>query len=366
MVFNIDEFLAKAQKAGASDIHLNSGKVPALRIRGDMYKIAAEPLTENDIKVILEKTLPDEFKKTMMNAKDIDYLYVLDGVSRYRINYAKELNGGKFTFRSIPFNIKSLKELSLPDCLEDFTNCNNGIILVSGATGSGKSTTLASMLELINQKFKYHIVTIEDPVEFVYEDKKSVITQRSLGLDVEDFKSGIKYALRQDPDVILVGEIRDKETLVSAVEASETGHLVFATVHTNGTVASINRLKGFIEESAQEQFMKRLSACIRGVIHQQLVPTTNEGKLTPAIEILTFTSTVIDYVKEGKLYDITNLMKKSRQPNIATMNMALYSLYQKGLITKEVAMEYSLERVEMEQMLRGMYRDNTALTESIL
>ena len=366
MVFNINEFLEKAQKAGASDIHLNCGKVPALRIKGDMYKIAADPIEAADIKNILEKTLPEEFKKTMMGAKDIDYLYVLDGVSRYRINYAKDLNGGKFTFRSIPFKIKSISELSLPPCLEDFTNCNNGIVLISGATGSGKSTTLAAMLELINQKYKYHIVTIEDPVEFVYEDKKSVITQRSLGLDVADFKSGIKYALRQDPDVILVGEIRDKETLVTAVEASETGHLVFATVHTNGTVASINRLKGFIEEAGQDQFMKRLSACIRGVIHQQLVPTTNDGNLTPAIEILTFTSTVIDYVKEGKLYDIINLMKKSRQPNISTMNMALFSLYQKGLITKETAMEFSLERVEMEQMLRGMYRDNSALSDSIL
>ncbi|MBR6297976.1 MAG: PilT/PilU family type 4a pilus ATPase [Candidatus Gastranaerophilales bacterium] len=366
MAFNIDEFLTKAQKAGASDIHLNCGKVPALRIKGDMYKIASDPIEPADIKTVLEKTLPDEFKKTMMNAKDIDYLYVLEGVSRYRINYAKDLNGGKFTFRSIPFKIKNLNDLSLPPYLEEFTNCNNGIVLISGATGSGKSTTLAALLELINQRYKYHIVTIEDPVEFVYEDKKSVFTQRSLGLDVEDFKSGIKYALRQDPDVILVGEIRDKETLVTAVEASETGHLVFATVHTNGTVASINRLKGFIEDSGQDQFMKRLSACIRGVIHQQLVPTTDDGKLTPAIEILTFTSTVIDYVKEGKLYDITNLMKKSRQPNITTMNMALFSLYQKGMITKETAMEYSLERVEMEQMLRGMYRDNTALTESIL
>lgn len=365
MVFNIDEFLAKAHKAEASDIHLNCGKVPALRIRGEIYKIASEPLSVLDIKAVLDKTLPDEFKKTQANSKDIDYLYVLKGVSRYRINYAKDIHGGKFTLRSIPFKIKSLKELSLPGYLENFTDCNNGIVLISGATGMGKTTTLAAMLELINQKYKKHIITIEDPVEFVYEDKKSIVTQRSLGLDVADFKSGLKYALRQNPDVILIGEIRDRETLVSAVEASETGHLVFATVHTNGTVESINRLKGFVEDTVQEQFMKRLSACIRGVIHQQLVPV-KDGKLKPAVEILTFTSTVVDYVKEGKLYDIINLMKKSRQPNIATMNTALYNLYQDGEITRETAMKFSLEKVEMEQLLRGMYRDNAALDESIL
>ena len=240
-----------------------------------------------------------------------------------------------------------------------------------------KEAIALSYLETDAKDFKeklcyiFHIDSKKIDTEAVAEDaetvrKKALITQRSLEVDVKDFKSGIKYALRQDPDVMLVGEIRDLDTLMSAIEAAETGHLVFATVHTNGTVASINRLKGFIEDSAQDQFMKRLSACIRGVIHQQLVPTTNDGNLTPAIEVLTFTSTVIDYVKEGKLYDITNLMKKSRQPNITTMNMALFSLYQKGMITKETAMEYSLERVEMEQMLRGMYRDNTALTESIL
>ena len=359
MTFDLDDFLIKSQQAQASDIHLNCNKAPSLRINGEIYKISTTPITYGDIQAILEKTLPVEYRNAMKEAQDFDYIYEIKGVSRYRVNYCKDIYHGKFTFRTIPYHIKSLNDLALPDYLHDFTHFNNGIVLVTGATGSGKSTTLASLIEIINQTRKSHIITIEDPVEFVYEDKKAIITQRSLDIDVKDFKTGIKYALRQDPDVILVGEIRDKATLLSAVEASETGHLVFSTLHTNGTISSINRLKGFIEESGQDQFMRRLANCVRGIIHQQLVPTTNNGLLTPATEILTFTSTVIDYVKDGKFLDIYQLMQKSKQPNLVTMNMSLFDLYEKGIITKETAIEHSLEKIEMDQMIRGMYRNNS-------
>ncbi len=365
MVFDLDDFLIKSHKAQASDVHINSNKAPSLRINGEIYKINSNPITYDDIKAILDKTLPKEYLKRIGDIQDIDYIYEIKGISRYRVNYCKDIYHGKFTFRTIPYYIKNLKELALPEFLKEYTTFNNGIVFVTGATGSGKSTTLASLIEIINQNYKRHIVTIEDPVEFVYEDKKSIITQRSLDIDVKDFKTGIKYALRQDPDVMLVGEIRDKDTLLSAIEAAETGHLVFSTLHTNGTVASINRLKGFIEESGQEAFMKRLANCIRGIIHQQLVPTVDNGILAPATEILTFTPTVIDYVKEGKMDEVYLLMQRSKQPNISTMNMSLYNLYQEGKITKETALEYSLEKTEMDQRLRGMYRDSM-IEDSIL
>ena len=197
------------------------------------------------------------------------------------------------------------------------------------------------------------------------QSKKCVIHQREIGQDTKSVANALKSALREDPDVILVGEIRDKETLLSAIEAAETGHLVFSTLHTNGTISSINRLKGFIKEDMQEPFMRRLANCIRGVVHQQLVPTTKNGLLTPAVEILTFTPTVIDYIKQGKTHDVLLLMQRSKQPNIVTMNMSLFDLYQKGMITKETALEYSLEKVEMDQFIRGMYRDSIA-EESIL
>ncbi len=356
MVFDIDEFLIKSNQAHASDVHLSCGKSPSLRINGEIYKIFQAELTHEDIEQILDKTLPEEYKGHRNN-QDIDYIYEIKNVCRFRVNYCKDVHLGKLTFRIIPYKIKSLKELLLPAYLQQYTNFNNGIVFITGATGSGKTTTLASMIEIINQTQKRHIITIEDPVEFVYEDKKSIITQRSLDIDVKDFKTGIKYALRQDPDVILVGEIRDKATLDAAIEASETGHLVFSTLHTNGTIASINRLKGFIDELAQPEFMKVLSNCIRGIVHQQLVPTV-DGILVPAVEILTFTSTVIDYVKDGKFLDIYHLMQDSRKSNIVTMNKTLFEMYKKGIISKETAMEASLEKVEMEQMLRGIQRNS--------
>lgn len=357
MAFDIDEFLAKSYKTNASDIHLNPQKTPALRISGKIYKTAGEIITLEDIQEILKNTLPEEYQEKFNTIKDIDYIYELKNVARYRVNYCKDISGGKLTFRTIPYKIKALEKLSLPEYLHEYTDFNNGIVFVTGPTGCGKSTTLASLIEMINQKHKKHIVTIEDPVEFIYEDKKSIITQRSLDVDVNDFKSGIKYALRQDPDVILVGEIRDKETLLSALEAAETGHLVFSTLHTNGASETIDRLKGFIDEAGQNAFMKRIAGCIRGIIHQQLVPTTKDGKLTPAIEVLTFTPTVADYVKSGKMHEVKLLMQTSRQPNICTMNSSLYKLYEQNLITKETAYNFSLEKAEMDQRLRGMYRD---------
>lgn len=366
MTFDLDDFLTKSQQAHASDIHLNCNKAPILRINGEVYKIATSLITYEDIKECLDKTLPREYITGQdKDLKDIDYIYEIKGVSRYRVNFCKDIYGGKLTFRTIPYKVKSLEELQLPSYLSEYTKFNNGIVIVTGATGSGKSTTLASLIEIINQTRKCHIITIEDPVEYIYEDKKSLVTQRSLDIDVKDFKTGIKYALRQDPDVMLVGEIRDKDTLLSAIEAAETGHLVFSTLHTNGTIPSIDRLVGFIEESGQEDFRTRLANCIRAIVHQQLVPKVDGGKLTPAVEILTFTSTVVDYVNQGKTHELELLMQRSKQPNLVTMNMSLYNLYERGIITAETALEHSLEKVEMNQMLKGVQR-NASQDNSIL
>ncbi len=363
MTFDLDSFLIKSQQTHASDIHLNCNKVPTLRINGEIYKIANSIVEYGDIRDCLEKTLPKEYFKTndidYDSIKNIDYIYEIKGVSRYRVNYCKDIYGGKLTFRTIPYKIKSIEELDLPSCIAEYTNFHNGIVIITGATGSGKSTTLAAMIELINQTRKSHIITIEDPVEYVYEDKKALITQRSLEIDVEDFKTGIKYALRQDPDVILVGEIRDKHTLLSAIEAAETGHLVFSTLHTNGTIASIDRLLGFIEEIGQHDFRSRLASCIRAIVHQQLVPRADNGKLTPAVELLTFTSTVIDYVNQGKLHEVEQLMQRGGVSNLITMNAALFDLYERGVISDKTAMEYSLEKIEMNQLLSGVQKMGT-------
>lgn len=368
MTFDLDDFLIKSQKAHASDIHFNCNKAPVLRVDGEVYKIETSILSYEDIRDFLIQTLPKEYliDKTISDLQDVDYIYEIKNVSRFRVNFCKDVFGGKLTFRTIPYKVKSLEELALPNYLEEFTKFNNGIVIVTGATGSGKSTTLASLIEIINQNRKCHIITIEDPVEFIYEDRQSLITQRSLDIDVKDFKTGIKYALRQDPDVMLVGEIRDKDTLLSAIEAAETGHLVFSTLHTNGTIPSIERLTGFIEEAGQEEFRIRLSSCIRAIVHQQLVPKKDSGRLTPAVEILTFTPTVIDYINQGKMHEIEQLMQRSKQNNLTTMNASLYNLYEKGIITSDIALEYSLEKVEMNQMLKGMHKGTVMENDNIL
>jgi twitching motility protein PilT len=370
MSFELDDFLVKSKQAGASDVHLNCNRTPVLRINGEVYKIALPPLTYHDIRTCLNKTLPNEYLKThnieFEDLTDIDYIYELKDVSRYRVNYCKDVFGGKLTFRAVPYAIKTLKELRLPSYLAEFTKFRNGIVFITGATGSGKTTTLASLIDMINQTRNCHIITIEDPVEFIYEDKKSLVTQRSLDIDVKDFKSGIKYALRQDPDVILVGEIRDKETLLIAIEAAETGHLVFSTLHTNGTVDIIDRLTGFIEETGQEDFRIRLANCIRAVVHQQLVPKKDDETLVPALEILTFTPTVVDYIIQNKITEVRQLMQRSRQMSLVTMNASLFHLYKKDIISADVALKCSLEKVEMNQLLKGMHKDIEIENDNIL
>ena len=246
--FNLEDFLLKAHKANVSDIHFREGKPPSLRIDGKILRTAVAPLSERDFESILSIVARKDILENIRMSNNIDFTYEIPNLSRYRVNYCKDLGMPKLTLRVIPYNIPTLEELNLPLYLGELTKFNNGIILVTGPTGPGKSTTLASMVDLINKEQQKHIITIEDPVEFLYTDKKSLITQRGLGTDTETFTSGIKYALRQDPDVILVGEIRDRETLEAAIEASETGHLVLSTMHTNSCIQTLNRILGFFDD----------------------------------------------------------------------------------------------------------------------
>lgn len=352
--FNLNEFLSKAHKAKASDVHLKEGKIPSIRVEGRILKIMQDPLTERDFENIFKTIAKKDILEALSKCSNLDFTYEIEGLSRYRVNYCRDLGLPKLTFRAIPYDIPTLKDLYLPPCLREFTTFNNGIILVTGPTGSGKSTTLASIIDIINKEQQKHIITIEDPVEFLYSDKKSLITQRGLGVDTESFASGIKYALRQDPDVILVGEIRDKITLESAIEASETGHLVLSTLHTNSCIQTINRIMGFFEDKSSSLIIQRLMSSLRATISQKLLPK-KEGGLTPAVEIMTATPTVTDYLNKHNFDEVYQLMQKSKQPNMITMNASIYGLFKQGLITEEIAMEYSDNRLELQQMIKGMF-----------
>lgn len=353
-MFNLNNFLKKVAKTKTSDVHLTLGKRPSLRISGEMIKLDEPPLSEEDFESILSTVLHKELLPKVYETNDLDFTYELKGVSRYRVNYCKDLGMPKLTMRLIPYEVPAFEDLMLPNTIQHFADFNNGILLITGPTGSGKSTTIASIIENINKTKKKHIITIEDPIEFVYSDKNCLITQRGLGLDVEDFPSGIKYALRQDPDIIIIGEIRDKETVEAAIQAAETGHFVLSTLHTNSATQTINRIIGLFEADQKDFIRKRLAVTLRGTIAQKLIMKKGGG-VVPALELMSATPAIADYIAKDKMSEIDELLTKSNSPTLCTLNASIYNLYKMDLIEKEVAIQASNNPTELYQMMRGIY-----------
>lgn len=354
--FNIVTFLKHAVAQKASDIHLHVGEHPAMRIDSKITKFNLPKLTAEDMRNACLTIMPEKFKKDVDDLMDLDFAFELPNVSRFRVNINHLLDGLAAVIRLIPCKIYPLADLNLPDAVTQFTTLNNGLILVTGATGSGKSTTISSMINNINLTQRKHIVTVEDPVEFVYTNEKSIVSQRQVGIDTPTFLSGIKYALRQDPDVIFIGEIRDTETITAALNAAETGHLVFSTIHTNGAVQTVNRVINMFEATSRDFVRLQLAKVLRGTISQKLVPLSCGKGRAAACEILTVTSAVQDYIERNKLDDIQDLMKEGSYSGMITMNGALFKLYKDERISAESAEEYSDNPNELRQMFRGVSR----------
>ena len=353
--FIIDDFLRQAVSAGASDIHLCVGERPAIRVAGQIMRINVPPLTDEDMNLTINAISPEHLKDRISRFFDIDFSYEIPKFSRFRVNLSHQLAKNSIVFRVIPYKIKSFEELHFPKTIENFADFNNGIILITGPTGSGKSTTIAALIDYINEKYAKHIVTIEDPVEFIFTSKKSIISQRQLLIDTPSFADGIKYALRQDPDVIFIGEIRDRETIEAALNAAETGHMVVATIHTNNAIQTINRIINFFEPNERDYVRLQLASTLRGTIAQKLIPTIDGESRLPAPEILVVTPTIIDFIEKDELEKVYDLVKQGDYSNMITMNMSLYNLFAENKITKETALYYSDEKSELEQMLRGVY-----------
>ena len=278
--YSIDALLKKAAELGASDVHLHVGEVPAFRINGNIMKSKLPPLTENDMLEAIDSMIPATLKEKVFRSPDSDFPYEIKEVSRFRVNVAHTFGKHSMTIRLIPAEIPSFEKLGLPPNIQDFANFENGIIMVTGVTGSGKSTTIASILDYINTNKRKHIVTIEDPIEYVYSSKKSIFTQRQVGVDTKDFIDGLKYALRQDPDIILVGEIRDMETVKNALHAAETGHLVFSTLHTFNAIQTFHRILGFFPPNEREAVRQQFAEVYRGSISQKLLlNAANNGRV---------------------------------------------------------------------------------------
>lgn len=353
--FEINSFLTKAISIGASDIHLRIGEHPVIRRDGKIIKIDMPALTEDDIAESINLMVPKIMKTRSNTAFDLDFPYEIKGISRFRVNLNRQLGKTALVIRSIPYKIKTVEELKLPIAIEQFANLNNGLVLITGPTGSGKSTTLACLLNSINVNSPKHIITIEDPIEFIFTGKKSIVSQRQVGIDTPSFPEGVKYALRQDPDVILIGEIRDRETIESALKASETGHLVFATMHTNDAVQTVNRIVNLFEPQDRDFVRKQVAATLRGTISQKLVPKKNGEGRQPACEILVCTSTVKDFIVKDDLEQIYDLVKKGSFNDMLTLNMSLYKLVEMEVIEKSEALAQSDNKVELEQMFKGIY-----------
>lgn len=353
--FNFKDFLVKVINKGASDVHLHVDEKPFVRINGSMVKVNYPTLSEDDILAVLDLITPLVIKNEILTAQDLDFSYELKGVTRFRVNLNRQLGKIAIIMRVIPYEIPSIEELNLPAKLKEFCDFPNGLCFVTGPTGSGKSTTLAAMLDLINEKYRKHIVTIEEPIEFIHTNKKSVFTQRQIGVDTKTFSDGVKYSLRQDPDVIMIGEVRDAETLSSALKAAETGHLVFATLHTNNAVQTVQRAISLYEPKDREYIRNQVASVLRGVISQKLLPSADGVNRIPALEILTVTPTTKDLIIKDKLDEIYELNRQGAVSNLITLNSQLNELVKNLSVTKEDAMNASYNKNELEQMLRGVY-----------
>lgn len=353
--FDIILLLKKAVAIGASDVHLQVGEHPALRIDGKINRVNMPILTDEDLEWAFKNLIPSHFKDRLDYVFDLDFAHEIPGCSRFRVNLSRRLGKCGLVIRTIPYQIKHISELYLPDSIEQFSNLNNGLVLITGPTGAGKSTTIASLIDFINANYPKHIITIEDPVEFIFTSKKSIISQRQVLIDTPSFPEGIKYALRQDPDVIFVGEIRDKETVSAALKAAETGHLVFATIHTTDAIQTVNRIINMYEPSDRDFVRSQVAQVLRGTVSQKLLPLEGGSGRRPACEVLVVTPTVKDFIEKDNLEEIYNLVKKGSFDNMITMNSSIFSLFEQGLISEETAMDYSDNKTELQQMMRGVY-----------
>ena len=361
--FNIIKFLRESVELNASDEHLMVGTQPYIRKNGFMIKTTLHALTKEEMDSAILEIAPSAIRDEILTKCDVDFMYEIKGCSRFRINYNRRLGNPALVIRNIPYVIPNFEELSLPEILNDFTKYPSGIVLVTGPTGCGKSTTIASMLDKINRDVPRHIVTIEDPVEYIFESKKSIISQRQVTIDTATYDDGIKFALRQDPDVIFIGEIRDKETMAAALKAAETGHLVFATLHTNDAVQTINRIINMFEEHNRYLIRKQLAETLRATIAQKLVYSKKQKMRYPACEVMVVTPTIKDYLIKDNTEEIYALLKENFVDNMISMNASLSLLVDSDYISEEEALEASNDIPELEKMFRGVYQGTRAYYE---
>jgi twitching motility protein PilT len=355
-VESMEQIMSDAISKGASDIHLKTENPPIYRIDGVLGRQEGEPLSDDDIENLLGSITSTKDMAKFMKIMELDASYVLEGKARFRINACKESGETRVVLRLIPISIKTIDELDLPPVLRTVVNEKNGLILVTGPTGSGKSTSLAAMIDEINTTRPEHIITVEDPLEFVHQDKQSIITQRAVGHDTLSFANALRGALRQDPDIILIGEMRDAETVRTSISSAETGHLVFSTLHTVNASETLHRIIDFFEPHQQLQVRKQLATVIRAILSQRILPRKEGAGRCVAAEIMIGTRTVRDFIDEGKsLKDISKLIEEGYdQYQMQTFDQALYDLHEAGAISTDVALLNATSAKDLKLRFQGL------------
>ncbi|NEW60829.1 PilT/PilU family type 4a pilus ATPase [Sulfurovum sp. bin170] len=339
---------------GGSDLHLKSGSIIRLRVNGDLLKLGSKQMTHSELDGIAQAILTDEQYTTLVTTKELDCTYVLDEDNRFRVNFFYQLDGLSCVMRIIPVKILTLEELNLPPVITELADMHRGLILVTGVTGSGKSTTLAAMIDRINRTKKKHIITVEDPVEFVHQDRECLISQRGIGQDSLSFQNALKASLREDPDIILVGEMRDLETIEIALHAANTGHLVFSTLHTLDAKETINRVIGMFPQAEQNRIRMTLASVLEGVVSQRLVKTV-DGKRAAAIEIMRRTSRIAELIGDNRDYEILDTIEEGKEIyGSQSFDQALLDLHQSGRISEEVVLENATNPSDMKLKLQGI------------
>jgi len=339
---------------GGSDLHLKSGAIIRLRVNGDLLKLGDKLVTAEELDGIAQAILSTEQYETLTTTKELDATYVLDENNRFRLNFFYQMDGLSAVLRIIPVKILTLKELNLPSIITDLSNLHRGLILVTGVTGSGKSTTLAAMLDHINSTRKKHIITVEDPVEFVHPDKESLVSQRGVGQDTLSFANALKGALREDPDIILIGEMRDLETIEIALHAANTGHLVFSTLHTLDAKETINRVIGMFPKEEQNRIRVTLASVLGGVVSQRLVKTV-DGKRAAAIEVMKQTPRIAELIAQNRDYEILDTIEAGKEIyGSQSFDQALLSLFNEKRIDEDTVLEHATNPSDMKLKLQGI------------
>jgi len=344
------EILDEAMKSGASDIHITAGTPPLLRCNGELIRIGENKLLPQDTEALANEIFAYVNHKEIFERRgEVDFSFSINQRGRFRVNIYKQRGSVAIALRLIPMEVPDVRSLNIPDTIIDLWQKQRGLVLVTGPTGAGKSTTLASIINLINEKRNCHIITLEDPIEYLHRHKSGIINQREIGIDSKSFGRALRSALREDPDVIMIGEMRDNETISTALTAAETGHLVFGTLHTMGAAKTIDRIIDSFPSDQQQQVRMQLASVLQAVITQQLIP--NRNGMIPAFEIMICTHAITNLIRESKTHQIDNMIQTGTRYGMQTMDGYLLTLHKKGFISREEVLSYCFDVEIMEKMI---------------